>query len=71
MRPDSEADMAEWLPKARPETMDALVALAELPLQIKGFGPVKQANAAKAEKRREEFLAVLRDGGTGMRKAAE
>jgi len=50
---------------------NALVALAELPLQIKGFGPVKAANAAKAEKRREEFLAVLRDGGTSLRKAAE
>ena len=25
---------------------DALVALAELPLQIRGFGPVKEANAA-------------------------
>ncbi|WP_375256831.1 indolepyruvate ferredoxin oxidoreductase family protein [Citreimonas sp.] len=66
-----EADMAEWLPKARPETRDALIALAELPLSIRGFGPVKETNAAKAEKRREEILAVLRQGGVGMAKAAE
>ena len=38
---------------------DAAIALAELPLQIRGFGPVKHANAAKAEKRREELLAAL------------
>ncbi|MCL3883423.1 indolepyruvate ferredoxin oxidoreductase family protein [Marivita sp. GX14005] len=66
-----EADFSEWLPKVRPETMDALVALAELPLQIKGFGPVKQANAARAEKRREELLAVLQSGGAGLSRAAE
>src|SRR6056297_279911 len=66
-----EADMAEWLPRAKPETMDALVALAELPLQIRGFGPVKQANAARAEKRREELLAVLRAGGASLKQAAE
>ncbi len=66
-----EADMAEWLPKAAPETMDALVALAELPLQIRGFGPVKAANEARASKRREELLAVLRQGGAPLAQAAE
>ena len=30
---------------------------------IRGFGPVKQANEQKAEKRREELLAVIRAGG--------
>ncbi len=66
-----EADMREWLPKAKPDIMDALVALAELPLQIRGFGPVKHANAANAEKRREELLAVLRSDGAGLKQAAE
>jgi indolepyruvate ferredoxin oxidoreductase len=33
------------------------VALAELPDQIRGFGPVKDANRAKAEVRRTELLA--------------
>ena len=66
-----EADMTEWLPKASPETSEPLRALAELPMQIKGFGPVKQANEAKAAKRREELLSVLRQGGTPVKQAAE
>ena len=66
-----EKDMAEWLPKADIHTMDALVALAELPLKIRGFGPVKLANLTKAEKEREELISVLKAGGTPYDKAAE
>ena len=66
-----EADMAEVLPKLTDQTRDAIIALAELPKQIRGFGPVKQANEAKAAKRREELLSVIRAGGTETRKAAE
>jgi indolepyruvate ferredoxin oxidoreductase len=66
-----EADMAEVLPRVTPATRDAAIALAELPLTIRGFGPVKAANAAKAAKRREELLAVLRAGGAPQAQAAE
>jgi len=66
-----EADMAEVLPLDTPQTREAITALAELPLQIRGFGPVKAANEAKAAKRREELLAVIRAGGTASAKAAE
>jgi indolepyruvate ferredoxin oxidoreductase len=66
-----EADMAEVLAKVTPATMDAAVALAELPLSIRGFGPVKEANEAKAAKQREALLAAFRDGGKGMAQAAE
>ena len=66
-----ESDMANILPKATAATMEAVVALAELPLSIKGFGPVKEAHEARAAKRREELLAVIRDGGKGMAQAAE
>ncbi|WP_299558115.1 indolepyruvate ferredoxin oxidoreductase family protein [uncultured Sulfitobacter sp.] len=66
-----EADMAEVLPKLNERTRDAIVALAELPRQIRGFGPVKQANEAKAAKRREELLSVIRSGGAQAAKAAE
>jgi indolepyruvate ferredoxin oxidoreductase len=48
-----------------------VLALAALPMDIRGFGPVKQANEAKAAKRREELLAVIRSGGTEMKRAAE
>ena len=66
-----ERDMAEVLPKLTEVTRDAIVALAELPLQIRGFGPVKQANEQKAAKRREELLSVIRSGGKPLAKAAE
>ena len=66
-----EADMAEVLPLLDGNTRDAVIALAELPLTIRGFGPVKEANAAKAEKRREELLAAIRAGGPDMARAAE
>ncbi|MDH3263660.1 MAG: indolepyruvate ferredoxin oxidoreductase family protein, partial [Paracoccaceae bacterium] len=65
-----EADIVELLAKVTPQTMDAAVALAELPLSIRGFGPVKAENAARAAKRRKELLTVLRDGGSLLRQAA-
>ena len=66
-----EADMNEVLPKLSEATREAIIALAELPLSIRGFGPVKEANEAKAAKRREELLAVIRAGGTPLAQAAE
>ncbi|MGY6633376.1 MAG: indolepyruvate ferredoxin oxidoreductase family protein [Alkalilacustris sp.] len=68
---DYEADMAEVFDTVRPETLDAAVALAELPVSIRGFGPVKAANAETAARRRAELLAVLRTGPAGMAHAAE
>ena len=66
-----EADMKAVLPMLTPATKDAVVALAELPLQIRGFGPVKAQNEAKAAKRREELMSVIKAGGAPMAKAAE
>ncbi len=66
-----EADMAEVLPKVTDATRDTVIALAELPLYIRGFGPVKTANEVRAAKRREELLALIRAGGTGIAHAAE
>ena len=56
-----ERDMAEVL-KSTERHMEAAAALAELPLQIRGFGPVKEASAEAAAKRREELLAAFRAG---------
>ncbi|MGC1260622.1 MAG: indolepyruvate ferredoxin oxidoreductase family protein [Jannaschia helgolandensis] len=66
-----EADIEEVLPQLSDATRDAVVALAELPLAIRGFGPVKDANARTAAKRREELLASIRAGGPDMAQAAE
>lgn len=61
-----EADLAALAPD---EARAAAIALARLPLDIRGFGPVKQANAAKAEARRAELLAALQ--GDAYQSAAE
>ena len=66
-----EQDMAEVLPNVTEATRDIAIALAELPLQIRGFGPVKFRNKITAGKRREELLAAFRTGGTHFSKAAE
>ncbi len=66
-----EKDMAEVLPLLTDQTIAAITALAELPLQIRGFGPVKKANEAAAAKRREELLAVIRAGGETTDQAAQ
>ena len=66
-----EADMEEVLAGYSPATQGAAVALAKLPLDIRGFGPVKAANAEAAGKRREELLAEFRAGGAPTAQAAE
>ncbi|KPD11898.1 indolepyruvate ferredoxin oxidoreductase family protein [Phaeobacter sp. 11ANDIMAR09] len=66
-----ESDMKEWLPKASADTLEPLIALAELPLQIRGFGPVKLESETKAAKRREELLIALRQAGSPLTEAAE
>jgi indolepyruvate ferredoxin oxidoreductase len=53
------ADLHYVLDHLRPETAATAVAIAELPDQIRGFGPVKDANREKAMKLREELLAKL------------
>ncbi|MFN3662287.1 indolepyruvate ferredoxin oxidoreductase family protein [Yoonia sp.] len=64
-----EGDMDDILRLTRPDTLDAAVALARLPLDIRGFGPVKDANARKAAKRRAELLATL--NASPLHQAAE
>ncbi|MEP2531041.1 indolepyruvate ferredoxin oxidoreductase family protein [Shimia sp.] len=65
-----ESDMKAVLRDHGAQASDAAIALAELPLQIRGFGPVKQDNEAKAANRREEILAALKAGDV-VKAAAE
>jgi indolepyruvate ferredoxin oxidoreductase len=65
-----EADLEALLPLLSSATESALKELAELPLTIRGYGPVKEANAAKAAKRRDELIAIIRAGGAAPRLAA-
>ncbi len=66
-----ESDIAEVLPLLGPETRDAIIALADQPLQVRGFGPVKARNAEAAATQREALLAAIRSGATPLREAAE
>jgi len=66
-----EADMRLVLDGLAAGSLDAAVALAELPLQVRGFGPVKEANYATAMKRRDEVLAAFKGGDTPLKNAAE
>jgi indolepyruvate ferredoxin oxidoreductase len=66
-----EKDVKEVLPLVTPATQDLVKALFELPMQIRGFGPVKQQYAATVAKRREELLAAIRSGGAVQAAAAE
>ncbi|MEM7320852.1 MAG: DUF6537 domain-containing protein, partial [Pseudomonadota bacterium] len=66
-----ESDLKSLLPKVTDATRDAVAALARLPLEIRGFGPVKRDNEGRAAKRREELLSVIRQGGPELKAAAE
>jgi indolepyruvate ferredoxin oxidoreductase len=52
-------DLRAALATLRPETLDVAVAIAQLPDMIRGFGPVKHANRAKAEEQRRALLPRL------------
>jgi indolepyruvate ferredoxin oxidoreductase len=66
-----ETDMKAVLRVLNYQNRDAIVALAELPLQIRGFGLVKLKNEGVAAKRREELLIAIRMGAETLNKAAE
>ncbi|MEM6823767.1 MAG: DUF6537 domain-containing protein, partial [Pseudomonadota bacterium] len=50
---------------------EAARELAELPLSIRGFGPVKAANARAAAVKRRKLLSALEAGAGAVREAAE
>ena len=54
-----ERDVRTALRHLRPDVMDAAVALASLPMDIRGYGPVKDASIAAAEPRRTALLELL------------
>ena len=66
-----EGDMDRLLPTVTASCLPLLCELAELPLSIRGFGPVKHANATRGAARRSEILAALARGDTPQAMAAE
>jgi indolepyruvate ferredoxin oxidoreductase len=67
-----EADIAEIIASYTPAKQALATEIAELPLAIRGFGPVKQVNVEKTEARRAALMAKWRNsGGDGAVLAAE
>ncbi|NKW72066.1 indolepyruvate ferredoxin oxidoreductase family protein, partial [Rhodobacteraceae bacterium R_SAG10] len=66
-----QGDMAQVLRDVKDANLDAAVALAELPLQIRGFGPVKEASRLVAMKRRDELFVAFRARDARLGQAAE
>jgi indolepyruvate ferredoxin oxidoreductase len=66
-----ERDMDRVLAGLAPATRDIALALAALPLDIRGFGHVKAAAAEAAAHRRRELLAPFEAGGWPRARAAE
>jgi indolepyruvate ferredoxin oxidoreductase len=67
---DYEALLDEIIPRLKPETCEVVTALAALPEQIRGFGPVKHAAIEKAMLRQKELLETLRGIPPERRQAA-
>jgi indolepyruvate ferredoxin oxidoreductase len=57
---DYEAVVEEILRGLTPENHATAVALASVPLEIRGFGHVKEGNLARAKKKEAELLAAFR-----------
>ncbi|RJE85386.1 indolepyruvate ferredoxin oxidoreductase family protein [Paracoccus onubensis] len=66
-----ERDMREVLDNVTDATLPVAIELAELPLSVRGYGPVKDRAADEAALRREELLAQFRSGEAPIRQAAE
>jgi len=66
-----EGDMRDLLGKLTAANRDLVLELALLPLQIRGYGPVKATSVAKAAERRAAILSALQQGGAPGRMAAE
>jgi len=66
-----ESDMREVLRGVTPMTAGLVRELGELPLSVRGYGPVKDAAALKAAGRRLALLDAIRAGGSPMAQAAE
>jgi indolepyruvate ferredoxin oxidoreductase len=66
-----EADAELVLLETTPERIDAAVALLSWPLQVRGFGPVKNANAKTALANRKDLRAAFKAAPASMAQAAE
>ena len=67
---DYERDITELLVTLDASRLDAAIAIASLPEQIRGFGHVKARNAEAIYSRRKQLLALWRRQPQPAEKAA-
>jgi indolepyruvate ferredoxin oxidoreductase len=67
---DYEALLDEIARRLTPETHEVVTALAALPEQIRGFGPVKLASVEKTRLKKKQLLEALRGAPPEHREAA-
>jgi len=66
-----ERDLQSVLADLRDDTLAAATELASLPVDIRGFGPIKEASMLEAAARRTTLLATIRAPAVAMQAAAE
>ncbi len=66
-----ETDMVRVFAAFGPAIRGAAFELAELPLSVRGYGPVRAVGAERAARRRVELLAAIQTGGAPVPMAAE
>jgi indolepyruvate ferredoxin oxidoreductase len=66
-----EADMTEIIGAVTDATMPVAIELAQLPMSVRGYGPVKDKAADLAAERRLQLLDQFRSGHAPYREAAE
>jgi len=59
---DYEALIDQLLAGLKAENLHTAVALARLPEEVRGFGPVREDAAEKAEKRKQQLLEEFKSG---------
>ncbi len=65
-----EADIHAMLPQLHPDTLEAAIALATLPMAVRGYGPVKAAALHDAMPQRQALLDQLHAAPTQAAQAA-
>ena len=56
---DTEASLEAAIGKLRPANLDTAIALADIPMHVRGFGPIKEAAMRDAAPQRATLLAAL------------
>lgn len=66
-----EEDMERFVPMLTRTNREDILTLLRLPLEIRGFGPVKAIAVAEAAKTRAQLIGQITDSGAAAPIAAE